>query len=305
MDLFNDLSDRLLFAVPKKGRLHEHCLKLLAGADVQFHRRSRHDIALVHNLPVALIFLPAADIAKFVGEGDVDLGITGRDIVEETGQAGKVEEVMKLGFGRCRLSVQAPARGPHAVHSVDALVGKRVVTSFVNLAKRYFDGLDATAAQQGLSPSSPTEIKYVGGSVEAACALGLADCIVDLVESGETMRAAGLHEVATVLETEAILISNPRTKHSDLVRKLAARIEGVITAQRYVLCNYNCARSRLAEATKITPGRTAPTISTLENNDFVAVNSMVLKSAVAEIMDQLKEIGATDILVLNINNCRV
>ncbi|KAI9598895.1 ATP phosphoribosyltransferase, partial [Syncephalis fuscata] len=296
-----DLSDRLLFAVPKKGRLYGHCLKLLAGVDVQFHRRSRHDIALVHNLPVALIFLPAADIAKFVGEGDVDLGITGRDIVEETGQADKVEEVMKLGFGRCRLSVQAPARGPHAVHSVDALVGKRVATSFVNLAKRYFDGLDATAAQQGLSPSSPTKIKYVGGSVEAACALGLADCI----ESGETMRAAGLHEVATVLETEAILISNPRTKHSDLVRKLAARIEGVITAQRYVLCNYNCARSRLAEATKITSGRTAPTISTLENGDFVAVSSMVLKSAVVEIMDQLKEIGATDIFVLNINNCRV
>ncbi|RKP23393.1 hypothetical protein SYNPS1DRAFT_18688 [Syncephalis pseudoplumigaleata] len=176
MDLFNDLSDRLLFAVPKKGRLHEHCLKLLAGADVQFHRRSRHDIALVHNLPVALIFLPAADIAKFVGEGNVDLGITGRDIVEETEQASKVEEIMKLGFGRCRLSVQAPARGPHAVTAIDTLVGKRVVTSFVNLARRYFDALDAAAEKNGAS-ATPTEIKHVGGSVEAACALGLADCI--------------------------------------------------------------------------------------------------------------------------------
>jgi ATP phosphoribosyltransferase len=178
MDLLSDLPDRLLFAVPKKGRLHEHCLQLLAGADIQFHRRSRHDIALVHNLPVALVFLPAADIAKFVGEGNVDLGITGRDIVEETEQGNKVEEVIPLGFGRCRLSVQAPARGPHAVHSVEALAGKRVVSSFVNLAQRYFKALDAKVAQQGSSPAPPpTEIKYVGGSVEAACALGLADCI--------------------------------------------------------------------------------------------------------------------------------
>jgi ATP phosphoribosyltransferase len=125
------------------------------------------------------------------------------------------------------------------------------------------------------------------------------------VESGETMRAAGLHEIATVLETEAILIRNPRTTHGDLVRKIAARIEGVITAQRYVVCSYNCARSCLAEASRITPGRTAPTISTLENDAFVAVSSMVLKSEVAEIMYQLQVIGATDILVMNINNCRV
>jgi ATP phosphoribosyltransferase len=129
--------------------------------------------------------------------------------------------------------------------------------------------------------------------------------IIATIESGETMRAAGLHEIATVLETEATLIRNPRTKHDGLVRKLAARIEGVIMAQRYVLCNYNCERSRLAEATRITPGRTAPTISTLENDKFVAVSAMVLKSEVAAIMDKLKEIKATDILVLNINNCRV
>ncbi|RKP07008.1 ATP phosphoribosyltransferase [Thamnocephalis sphaerospora] len=295
MDLFADLSDRLLFAVPKKGRLHERCLQLLEGADVQFRRNHRHDIALVHNLPVALVFLPAADIAKFVGEGNVHLGITGRDIVEETEQSDKVEQALALGFGKCKLSVQAPARGPQAVHQVEDLVGKRVVTSFTQLSSKYFAELD----------QRPTEIKYVGGSVEAACALGLADCIVDLVESGETMRAAGLHAIANVLNTEAILIRNPRVRDNSVAQKLIARIEGVITAQRYVLCNYNCLRSRLPAASKITPGRTAPTISTLEDDNHVAVSSMVLKSEVANIMDRLKEIGATDILVFNINNCRV
>jgi ATP phosphoribosyltransferase len=308
MELFSDLADRLLFAIPKKGRLHERCLQLLQGADIQFHRKHRHDIALVRNLPVALVFLPAADIAKFVGEGNVHLGITGRDIVEESNQGDKVEEVLKLGFGKCRLSVQTPARGPKAINNVEDLVGKRVVTSFTRLASKYFEELDRRVYDaRGVATKArvPTQIKYVSGSVEVACALGLADCIVDLVESGETMHAAGLHEIAQILSTEAVLIRNPRVRDNDMARKLVARIEGVITAQRYVLCNYNCHRSQLSAASKITPGRTAPTISTLEDSNYVAVSSMVLKSEVADIMDRLKEVGATDILVFNISNCRV
>ena len=99
-----ELSSRLLFAIPKKGRLYDHCMSLLQGADIQFKRGNRVDIAMSSNLPIVLVFLPAADIAKFVADGNVDLGITGQDVVRESGV--EVDEVMKLGFGRCSLSVQ-------------------------------------------------------------------------------------------------------------------------------------------------------------------------------------------------------
>lgn len=172
-----------------EGRLHPPCLELLKGADIQFHRHSRLDIALVKNFPLALVFLPAADIPTFVGEGRVDLGITGRDQVAEhdcvnppTETTG-VEEIMDLGFGRCRLQVQVPDKG--SISKPEELVGMNIVTSFVNLTAKYFADLETEetgAETNGTTPKEPkTKIKYIGGSVEAACALGVADGIVDLV----------------------------------------------------------------------------------------------------------------------------
>jgi ATP phosphoribosyltransferase len=179
-----------------EGRLNQACLDLLGGSDIQFHRHSRLDIALVKNHPIALIFLGAADIPRFVGEGRVDLGITGRDQVAEyevvcppTDTTG-VEEVMDLDFGRCDLQVQVPKNGD--LKQPRDLIGKNVVTSFTNLTEQYFRQLEAQAAQDanGVDTKSAqnegqtnlkTKIKYVGGSVEAACALGVADGIVDLV----------------------------------------------------------------------------------------------------------------------------
>jgi ATP phosphoribosyltransferase len=153
---------------------------VLKGSDIQFHRHNRLDIALCKNLPVALVFLPAADIPTFVGEGKVSLGITGRDQVLEheaavppTATTG-VDEVLDLGYGRCRLQVQVPAKGP--LKEAKELLGRTVVTSFTNLAAQYFQQLSEENKEAG-----KTTIKYVGGSVEAACALGVADGIVDLV----------------------------------------------------------------------------------------------------------------------------
>ncbi|KAL1921179.1 uncharacterized protein VTP21DRAFT_10895 [Calcarisporiella thermophila] len=299
MDLYNELPDRLLFAVPKKGRLYERCLALLEGADIQFHRKNRLDIALVTNLPLALVFLPAADIPAFVASGNVELGITGQDMVAESQLEGKVQVVCELGFGKCRLCVQTPTKG--AVRTVEDLVGKRVVTSFENLAKNFFDKLEKAQGGAG----GKTEITYVSGSVEAACALGLADGIVDLVESGETMKAAGLTDVATLLTSQAVLIQRHSPKHPELVNKIASRIRGVIAASRYVYCDYNIERKNLERAVKLTPGRQAPTISSLEEEGWVAVSSMVLKDDIAQVMDGLEGIGARDILVFNISNCRV
>lgn len=174
-----------------EGRLQQPCLDLLHGSDIQFRRDNRLDIALVKNHPIALIFLPAADIPTFVGEGRVDLGITGLDQVREheegtpSTETTGVEIVMDLGFGKCSLCVQVPKDG--AIQSPEQLVGKNIVTSFTQLTKGYFGRLEAAAGGGSVNAGSlknkdtVTPIKYVGGSVEAACALGVADGIVDLV----------------------------------------------------------------------------------------------------------------------------
>ncbi|KAI4785382.1 ATP phosphoribosyltransferase, partial [Aureobasidium sp. EXF-8845] len=167
-------------------------------------------------------------------------------------------------------------------------------------AEVYFRELEGKKEGEKLD----THIKYVGGSVEAACALGVADGIVDLVESGETMRAAGLKAISTVLETTAILIRSKNPTNIDLVNLIATRIRGVITAQKYVLCTYNVERSNLEQASKITPGKRAPTVNSLESSGWVAVSAMVLRKNVSNAMDELTAIGATDILVTKIENSR-
>ena len=296
----------------------------MSGCDVQFRRETRLDIALVKNLPIALIFLPAADIPTFVGEGRVDLGITGRDQVAEhdvqlaPGELSGVEEILDLGFGRCKLQVQTPVKGD--LNESKQLIGRNVVTSFTGLTESFFAKLEG--ASDGKKPQN-TKIKYVGGSVGADCALGVADGIVDLVgmfiliqfsvmgdnvlthvlESGETMKAAGLKAIDTILESTAVLVKSRNTKNS-LVDLIASRIRGVITAQRFVLCQYNIPRSQLSTATSITPGKRAPTITALEEDGWVAVSSMVEKKDVANVMDELIKVGGTDILVLNIANSR-
>ncbi|CEG37858.1 atp phosphoribosyltransferase [Plasmopara halstedii] len=284
--------DRLLFAVPKKGRLHDKILKLIKGAGLDYHRPNRVDIALCSTLPVTLVFLPAADIATYVGEGNLDLGITGQDIIAES--CTNVEELLSLGFGQCSLSVQTPIKD--AIKSPRDLAGKRIVTSFPEVTREYFKQFET-------QETGVTKIKYVSGSVEAACSLGLADGIVDLVETGTTMKAAGLELISTILKTQAVLIANPHSKQKDLVHKVHQRILGYITATKYRMVSYNVDKEKLDEATKITPGRRSPTINSLVGGDY-AVSAMVEVNNVSNVMDQLHEVGATDIMIFNIENCR-
>jgi ATP phosphoribosyltransferase len=212
------LGNRLTNAT--EGRLLPAVLDLLEGADIQFRRENRLDIALVKNHHIALIFLPAADIPTFVGEGRVDLGITGRDTVaehatlvekqkRERAESGKstpgeneveigCEEVMDLGFGACRLQVQVPANGQYAKPS--DLIGKNIGTSFIHLAEEYFGKLeleaDAANESNGINGDVgkrklKTKIIELSGSVEAACALGVADGIVDLVGKCAVFKCEG------------------------------------------------------------------------------------------------------------------
>lgn len=292
MDLVSQLSDRLLFAVPKKGRLYEKCLQFLEGADIKFARSHRLDIALSVNLPVALIFLPAADIPRFVGEGNVDLGITGQDVLAESIAMDshiKVEQLLDLAFGKCKLQVQVPAAGPFS--TVESLIGKRIVTSFDYLAREYFRNLEAISTGRDITiDTMTTEVKYVGGSVEAACALGVADGIVDLVESGETMRAAGLKAIESVMDTSCCLISSANPRHPELIQTILSRIKGYIAAQQYMLCEYNVPLSALDACVAIAPGKRSPTIQHLLGDgteEWRAVSIMVPKRDAASIMDKL------------------
>jgi ATP phosphoribosyltransferase len=175
--------DHCLFAVPKKGRLYEKVTDMLKGAGVEYHREPRLDIAICKDLNMTVVFLPAADISKYVGEGNVDIGVTGIDIVEES--ESDVVRVMDLGFGKCKLCVQAQISSN--ITDVRVLAGKRIVTSFPTLTRKFFEPLDK---EMGVT----TSINFVSGSVEAACGLGLADAIVDLVETGTTMKVGLLNE---------------------------------------------------------------------------------------------------------------
>merc|ERR1712161_14596 len=203
---------------------------------------------------------------------------------------------MDLGFGKCTLCLQAPVTDK--VENVESLAGKRIVTSFPNFTKTFFDTYDK---KLGVT----TNINYVSGSVEAACGLGLADAVVDLVETGTTMRAAGLEIVADVLETEATLVSNPHSKHKDIVNLIKRRVEGYITATKYVMISYNAHNDTISQAMKITPGKKSPTITSLDDISLKAVSCLIKKNEISEKMDKLHDLGATDILTFEISNSRM
>jgi ATP phosphoribosyltransferase len=283
-----DIKGKLLFAIPKKGRLYEPCLDLLKGADIQFTRKTRLDIAFSTTLDVVIVFLPAIDIPKYIANGEVDIGISGMDVIEEEKISENIEILSRLGFGKCSLTVQVPIDSPF--QDLESLKDKRVVTSFPNLTNTFF--------------KSRVSVGYVSGSVEAACALGLADGIVDLVESGETMRAAQLCPIATIMKSEAVLIGKKNCLKNNLFLIIVSRINGIVLAKKHVLVKYNIQKENLERAIQITPGKRAPTISPLIEENWLAVEALIPKSKSAAILDELKKINAVDIIVFNISNSR-
>ncbi|CAE6475446.1 unnamed protein product [Rhizoctonia solani] len=297
--------DRVLFAIPKKGRLHEKCVEMLRSSGLEFTKPSRLDICMVKNLPITLVFLPAADIPRFVGESNVDMGITGQDVILESKMQDLTTESLALGFGRCKLQVQVPVSS--GMEYIEDLAGKKIATSFDSVAREHFGKIDARLG-------TTTVVEYLSGSVETACALGLAEGIgkgnsrFSYFESEETMRAAGLKPIATIMSSEAVLISSsvPKKPHMlSVMEQLKSRLAGVVASAKYILCQYNVRRADLAVARKITPGRRSATVSSLDDAEWVAVSSMVEKDKAATVMDELRMAGAEDVFLLKIDNCRV
>ena len=279
-------------AVPSKGRLQEPSEALLRAAGIKYRKRDRALFAHVDGLAATMLFVRPDDIPLLVAEGAADLGLVGQDLVHENACENRVRVRLELGYGQCRLAVATRAKG--GPKSVAAMKNCRVAASMAHSAREFFR-----------KKKINVNLLEVSGSVEIMVALGLADAIVDLVESGDTLRDNGLEVIETVAPSQAVLIQTPKPRNVKLCDLVTRRLEGVLTAQQYTLLEYNVPRTKLKEAEAITPGFNSPTVSDLENAKWVAVKVMVPKKRSIEIIDKLEALGASAILETPILNCRL
>jgi ATP phosphoribosyltransferase len=282
--------ENLRIGLPSKGRLAEQAAELLKQAGMSFRRQERSLFARVRELPVDITFLRPDDMPVLCAEGAIDLGVTGSDLIAESGA--DLETRLALGMGKCRLAVCVP--DDSNLHTPGALHGCRVATSFPRVTQEYFA---AQGAEVHLVPLS--------GSVEVMISLGVADAIVDLVETGSTLAANRLRVLVDIGRYETVLVQNHQRRHADIANRVVRRLEGVVIARAYSLLEYNVPRARLAEAEGITPGYNSPTVNDLEDPAWCAVQVMVHLKDVTDVMDRLEAIGATAILETQINNCRL
>jgi ATP phosphoribosyltransferase len=284
------MSDNLRIGIPSKGRLAEAAAQLLVEAGLKFRRQERSLFARVRDMPIEVSFLRTDDIPVLCAEGAIDMGITGGDLVEETGV--NVTSRLALGLGNWRLAICVPEESE--LREPADLRGARIATSFPNVTKKYLERHKVEA-----------HVVQLTGSVEVMIALGVADAIVDLVETGSTLAANRLSILDELGRYEAALIENPATRHASLADRVVRRLEGVVIARSYSLLEYNVPEAKLAEAEEITPGFESPTISKLEEPGWFSVRAMVQRSEIIEIMERLEALGATAILETTITNCRL
>jgi ATP phosphoribosyltransferase len=280
----------LRVAVPNKGSLAEPSASMLRESGY----RQRHDTRdLVLQDPdndTEFFFLRPRDIAIYVGSGRLDVGITGRDLLLDSGAP--AEEILALGFAQSTFRFAAR---PGSASTVADFGGKRVATSYVGLLGKYF-------ADRGVD----AELIRLDGAVETSVQLGVADVIADVVETGTTLRHAGLEIVGEpILESEAVLVRRTGAPELPAVDQMVRRMQGVIIARRYVLMDYDILAELVEPAVALTPGIESPTVSPLHDRGWVAVRAMVPRSDTNRIMDELWELGARGILVTDIHACRL
>jgi ATP phosphoribosyltransferase len=279
-------------AIPSKGRLQEPSESLLKAAGIKYRKRDRSLFAHVDGLDAVILFVRPDDIPLLVAEGAADMGMVGKDLIHENRCEPRVKTRLELGYGHCRLALATRTNG--GAKSVKSLKGQKVAASMVNSAKEFFR-----------REKVDVQLLEVSGSVEIMVALGLADAIVDLVESGDTLRDNGLEVVETIAQSQAVFIQSQKPRDTKLCELIVRRLEGVLTAQQYTLLEYNVPRAKLKEAEKITPGFNSPTVSDLEDPKWVAVKVMIPKKQSIIIMDKLEALGASAIIETQILNCRL
>lgn len=277
----------LRIAVPNKGRLEEAAVGLLQQSGMRYEKTARSLSVPVANVDVELLFVRTEDIPELVADGVAGIGITGLDLVEEAGLP--VEVTLELGFGKCRLAAAVPMSSP--VESIEDFAGLRIATSHASITQRFFD-----------AKQIPVTTVPLRGSVEVAPRLDVADAIVDLVSTGSTMRVNGLRPVATLLESQAVLIRGAGLDSA--AAALADQVATMLTAvmagrrKRYVLMN--APEDAVDRITQIIPGFDAPTVVPIAHDHLVALHSVVDADDVWSVLPRLKAAGASAILVLPI-----
>jgi ATP phosphoribosyltransferase len=283
----------LRIAVPNKGTLAGPAAQMLREAGYR-QRADDRDLACADAAnDVEFFYLRPRDIATYVGSGDLDLGITGRDLLIDADCG--AEELLDLGFGGATFRFAAR---PGTPEEPGALAGRRVATSYPGVVTKHLAELGVAA-----------EVVRLDGAVENAIRLGVADVIADVVETGATLRQVGLVTVGEpILRSSAVLIRRGRPAAETqpaAVAQLVRRLQGVLVARRYVMLAYDVPADRLDSAVALTPGIESPTVSPLHREGWVAVQAMVLRGEVHRIMDELYELGARAILVTDIHACRL
>jgi ATP phosphoribosyltransferase len=290
MSLPDDKAPMLRVAVPNKGSLSQSASEMLREAGYA-QRSDTKQLSLTDPANgVEFFYLRPRDIAVYVGEGTLDVGITGRDLLLDSGA--KAEEALQLGFGRSTFRFAAR---PGVVATMADLAGKRIATSYDGVVDRFLQeqGVEATVIR-------------LDGAVETSVQLGVADVIADVVQTGSTLRQAGLEIVGSVImESEAVLVSRVDAREHPGLEVFLRRLQGVLVARSYVMMDYDIPEPRVEEAVALTPGIESPTVSPLHREGWVAVRSMVPRERAQRIMDELYDIGARGILTTDIHACRL
>lgn len=282
----------LRIAVPNKGSLSDAARETLSEAGYRQRRDSKELVLVDPDNQVEFFYLRPRDIAIYVAKGTLDAGLTGRDLFLDAQVGDAAEEVMGLGFARSTFRFATPAG---MFTSVQELAGKRIATSYDGLLSDFMNSSDIR----------PERIVHLDGAVESSVSLGVADAIADVVETGSTLKAAGMEILGDpILHSEAILIGQ-KGKHPAALDKLIQRLRGVLVAREYVMVDYDVPKEHMDAALQVTPGLESPTIASLADDEWVAVRSMAKKKDMNRIMDELYEMGAKAILASAIHAIRL
>jgi ATP phosphoribosyltransferase len=280
----------LRIAVPNKGSLAEESIAILKEAGYRQRTDSRDLVLIDNDNNVEFYYLRPRDIAIYVGSGELEAGITGRDLLIDS--SASAQERLSLNFGASTFRFAGPVDREWKISDI---AGKRVATAYPGLVNHYLAQLNIKA-----------DVVRLDGAVESSVRLGVADLIADVVSTGNTLRQAGLKIFGdAILTSEAVVISRKDAAIPAELEILIRRLQGVVTARMYVLLDYDIPKTLVDKACAITPGLESPTISPLQNADWVAVRAMVKRKETNDVMDELWALGARGILVTDIHACRL
>lgn len=278
---------KLRIAIQKSGRLYEDSVQLLKECGIDLRNVKDRLKTEADNFPLEVFFLRDDDIPQYVEDGVADVGVVGENVLFEKNKQAEVVE--KLGFGKCRLSIAIPRSDSY--NGPETLEGKRIATSYPYLVNEFLRSNNVKA-----------EIHEISGSVEIAPGIGLADVVADLVSSGSTLFMNGLKEVATILQSQAVLIKNSKlnTEQQQLLERLLFRIRSVKKAKRNKYVLLNAPNEKLPEIIALLPGMKSPTVLPLAESGWSSVHSVLSEDTFWDIIEQLKMAGAQGILVVPI-----